>query len=298
MEIKGLRTKTFSIALVNGTFTYNLATNRFLGMPENATILTLFIRTPVSYPNDMDIEGRVLSSSMIGYGTINLMSKGGDLILKSIPLSLIADNNLYPFQQTYFKPISNREIDWIGSTIQISTSPGGSTNVPTGEVIEFTVYYTMESNFDFRSFVQAFSNGLQMYGVRAGMVNVGTRARLTKALFKLSDNSSIGLPQNAIIVGYSQVIGELTRDVNNRERVNTATLVSSFLTIQVGSTLVLDALPFIHIFLPYLGIPYFPLPPLPIEYIDWESSKIECSNPSVIENDQSYQLIISYICKE
>ncbi len=295
--INGILTKTFSVPVRGGIFSFPLSTNNKIGLPKNAKILS--IQVTRYDQSGRDDQNNPLSQDAILKGHLSLLDTNSQFLLKRIPLiSLRSNDNSQRSQYllTWFKPINNVNVNWQNSNIIISQGA----SIDNGTAVEFTVYYTCQplerKGLDF--YFQEFQSGVKNMGLRSAMLYV-TPQKDNQQSLKLSLSSQIGIPKNATLIGIQPLIG---REKFANASGNTLPVLgaqrSAFLSLKCGNTLLLDKLPYTHIVPKQMGLNYFPLPATEVELIDWEGSEIFISNPvSGIRTNQSFAYILYYICE-
>jgi len=297
-QIWGLQTKTFSVEIAQSdeAESYPLSVNRHIGLPKNAVIYTIQCRLGDGKLTKDD-EGKIISSGAIFGGQLTLLDGNGQTILKSIPLLSLVNNappviqNLQ-YSLTWFKPIRACEIDWQSSNVSISR---GAKDIDDKTVVEFTVYYSCFPQVDFEKHFQEYQSNIKNLGLRSAMLYVSPEFNAEEKI-SLSKNSSIGIPSDAVLIGMNFLNNADLVQPNGKTMPNSTITKGSFLTLKCGNEIILDALPYEHWIPQQLGLNYFPVPPMCSEEIDWEGSYIENVSGSNISQNNSYQIILFFIC--
>ncbi len=265
----GFQYKTINVRTTAGALKFNLQQVNELGLPHDCQILSLWVRTSdLVFTSSNNLP--LVTTAIWNQAYISLKDKSSasgkiDLVLSEhwLPDLLIAQ---------MFQPIMSKNIDWNQSFIQINPRVTALDN----QVFEIVVIYSSpgsEPEFPNRLKLRT---GQEFSGCR--LANFEVPLNVTQTQYSLSNSDNIGIPQDALILGF--------KCQNNRDPLfgNSSMLNvqfnSSYITFKQGTCAFVDQFPISLSSLPnrtLLGVAYnyVPIVPTQVLAIDWQQSKLE-----------------------
>lgn len=280
----GFQTKTVYIRSVAGALRFNLQQVNELGLPQNALILGIQARvhnnTIIGANNLPLVDASVFDNAFISLKDRSSASGKIDLLLSEYPLSF-----LQRFGTEFIQPVESCLIDWNQSYIQINPRVTANDN----EVFELLIYYSdMKSDKPFPNRF-LFRNGEEFSGERIASFDVPLNT--VQNQYALSNTNNIGLPQDAIILGFST---HYKFNPLYGERQSSQSYDSTYITLKQGTCAFIDQYPVNQT--DYDGIVgttnYLPIVPTNVMAIDWQQSKIEIKDLTGLANDQAFNFSI------
>lgn len=280
-KIQGLRTKTISVFTSASTTKFNLQNNNELGLPDDAVIFAIQARTPDSAKGTTPTGAAMVNTTVFNasYLFLKVRDKNGkiDLLTQAYYMPFLVTTSLF------LDPSKSCNIDWNESYIQINESAKASVNVL--ESYEIMVHYFVDCPFIENPHTLV-HNKLEF---RTGQTELGTRrARFELSLtpnipiYRLSNTENIGLPLDAVLIGFDVQQPAIT--LKNGTKITDA-LKSAFLTIKKGTNAFIDAYPMEKIQTKDSlidGLDYFPIDPVQVNQLDWNSSFIQIFKSNLI----------------
>lgn len=276
----GFQTKTVYIRTVAGGLKFNLQQVNELGLPQNALILGIQTRlhtnTIIGANNLPLVDNSVYNNAYISLKDRSSASGKIDLLLSEYPLSY-----LQRFKTEFIQPVESCLIDWNQSYIQINPRATANDN----EVFELIIYYSdMEDDQPFPNRF-LFRNGEEFSGERIATFDVPLNTVQTQ--YALSNTNNIGLPQDAIILGFSTHYNSnpLYNESQSFDSYN-----STYFTLKQGTCAFVDQYPVNNTnYDNLIGTNnYVPIVPTNVMAIDWQQSKIEIKDTTGLANDQAF----------
>ena len=266
----GFQYKTINIRTTAGGLKFNLQQVNELGLPHDCLILGFWVRahvdTTISSNNIPLVAAAVFDNSYISLK---------DRASKTGKIDLVLSEYHFPDLQAakLFQPIVSRNIDWNQSFIQINPRATAVDN----RVFEIVVIYSSPVN------EKAFPNRLKL---RTGQEFAGSRIasfevalNVTQTEYSLSNSDNIGLPQDALILGFRCVNNQLplfgTSSMLNQN------FLCTYFTLKQGTCAFVDQYPVsMNATANLLGVQYdyVPIVPTQVMAIDWQQSKIQIND--------------------
>ena len=263
----GFQCKTINIRTTAGGLKFNLQQVNELGLPREAMILGIWVRT---HDNTVTASNGLTLVDAAVFDNAYLSLK--DRSSSSGQIDLVYSEYHYPelVTATFTQPIISANIDWNQSFLQINPRAVANDN----QVFEMVIIYSdpcseMEfpNRFEFRF-------GQDYAGCRISSFEVALNPLQTQ--YPLSNTDNIGLPQNALILGFSTrsndfpLFGNASQPALSR--------LSSYITFKQGTCAFVDQYPvaldtYNNLLIP--GCNYFPIVPTQTMAIDWQQSKLE-----------------------
>jgi hypothetical protein len=283
----GFRAKTVNIRTYTGVTKFELQQSNELGLPENSIVTGIMVRQHSKDKKASNYEDLV-ASEVFENAYITLKSHR-----KTEGISTILDTCYLPEgidRSFLFEPIKSQYIDWNNSFISINKR--AKPDLVDNRVIELVIIYrpfqicTLESGFNFRT----------------GVKLLGTRRR-TKFLplvsgrveNPLSGSANVGLPRNSWVVGFSTLSNQFPLE---GEPMSSDAYSSSFLTLKRMTDCFIESFPielvdYQDVLFPDLD--YFPIEPVKVLDLDWESSKLNINNGVNAITGQVFQIQLIYV---
>jgi len=280
----GFQAKTINIRTTAGGLKFNLQQINELGLPHDCTILGLWMRPQVNTitaSNGLNlVSNAVFTNSYLSLKDRSSFDGRIDLVFSEF--------GMVDLQRAKFvQPISSDLIDWNQSFIQLNPRATAVDNA----VYEIVVIYSApdsEPEFPNRLFLRT---GEQFAGLRIASFEVPLNT--TQTQYPLSNSDNIGIPQNALIMGFSTnphqnpLFGELEQ--------NTASLDCTYITFKQGTCAFIDQFPASlnnYELLLQQSHYYFPVLPTQVMAIDWQQSKIEITDNTGILDGMVFQFTL------
>jgi hypothetical protein len=290
--VYGLKAKTINVQTEAGLVKFKLQQNNELGLPKDAQIVA--IQTRESSDTITGSDGRKLVATSVfnnAYLTLKTMScpDGGPImqLVSQVPLTDFVRQALF-FQET-----KSSLIDWNESFIQINKR--ATADVANLRSFELVVYYLdscnelIEPRFDFR-------NGNKRAGIRKAYFEVALNEEQNK--YSLSNSPNIGLPSDAMIVGYNTFQNGLP--LYGMEGLTSDLLANTYFTLKQGTWSFIDEYPAAlndYKNTLFADLEYMPMSQIMNNKIDWQQSHIIIKDISGISNDMVFQFFLYYYQK-
>lgn len=280
----GFQAKTINIRTTAGGLKFNLQQINELGLPHDCTILGLWMRqqdNAITSSNGLTlVTGTVFSNSYLSLKDRSSFDGRIDLVFSEF--------GMVDLQRAKFvQPIASELIDWNQSFIQLNPRAVSVDN----SVYEIVVIYSApdsEPEFPNRLFLRT---GEQFAGLRIASFEVPLNT--TQTQYPLSNSDNIGIPLNALIMGFSTkphdnpLFGEFAQ--------NSASLDCTYITFKQGNCAFIDQFPARlndYELLLEQSHYYFPIVPTQVLAIDWQQSKIEINDLTGITAGMVFQFTL------
>ncbi len=277
----GFQAKTINIRTTAGGLKFYLQQVNELGLPYDCQILGMWVRivnNTMTASNGLNlVDGNVLENAYISLKDKHSKSGKIDLLLSEYWFLDLR-------RAKFLQPIDSKDIDWNQSFIQINPRATANDN----EVFEIVVIYSnpgSEPEFPNRLLLRT---GKNFAGLRISSYEIPLNTAQTQ--YSLSNSDNIGLPQNAIVMGFNTeqneypLFGELPQ--------NNASLNSTYFTLKQGTCAFIDQFPVqLRHYNNLLESNqfYFPIVPTEVMAIDWQQSKIEIKDNTGIVDGMVFQ---------
>lgn len=286
----GFQCKTINIRTTAGGLKFNLQQVNELGLPREAMILGIWVRqhdNTITASNGLTlVDGAIFENS---YLTLK------DRSSSSGQIDLVYSEYHFPelLTATFTQPIISANIDWNQSFIQINPRATANDN----QVFEMVIIYSDAcSEMEFPNRFK-FRFGQDYAGCRISTFEVALNTVQTQ--YPLSNTDNIGLPQNALILGFSTANNETP--LFGEVGMNDQSRNSSYITFKQGTCSFVDQYPVsLEDYNAFLipGLNYFPIIPTQTIAIDWQQSKLEVLDNTGIVNGMVFQFSLWWYSTE
>lgn len=264
----GFQYKTINIRTTAGGLKFNLQQVNELGLPHDCQILGLWTR--YNHKTNTASNGvQIVSDGIWLNSYISLKDRASE----TGKIDLVLSEYFVPDLQVakLFQPIMSKDIDWNQSFIQINPRVTANDN----QVFELVVIYSSPgSEMEFPNRLKL-RTGQEFAGCRIASFEVALN--VTQTQYSLSNSDNIGIPQDALIMGFRckndqlPLFGDSSMLAVNFE--------SSYITFKQGTCAFVDQFP-ICLNTPNRGLlgeafEYIPVVPTQVLAIDWQQSKLE-----------------------
>lgn len=282
----GFQAKTINIRTTAGGLKFNLQQINELGLPHDCSILGLWVRLPdgmipTTSSNRLPfVTPVVFQNSYLSLKDRSSFDSRIDLVFSEFSMLALA-------RAKFVQPINSEFIDWNQSYIQLNPRAVAVDNA----VFEIVVIYSnpeSEPEFPNRLFLRT---GEQFAGLRIASYEVPLNA--TQTQYPLSNSDNIGIPTNALIMGFSTVqnnfplFGELA--------MLDQSFFSTYLTLKQGTCAFIDQFPVAlndYSLLLEQSHFYFPIVPTQVLAVDWQQSKIEIQDNTGVLDGMVFQFTL------
>jgi hypothetical protein len=279
-DLQGISYKNLTIKLSAGSYQYNLASQSDLGLPQNALVFGVMLRNyPTAFENTKSKLGRdLLNERVLQSSVITILDIETKAILDEYPLEKARFNDTV----IYFEPRKRTEIDWSKSTFTIIGEAERALVTSDQDFEIIVLYYDPDIRCDITPLLNLYS-GIKMPGIRTSSFEVITDASIDD--YPISEQSSLGIDEDDIILGYYPFQGNGIKQASGKPNLN-----SAYLTMSRQTRTFIDSLPLAFQNAPfwYFDTPYIPIQPTKARDIDWETSKIEFADPTVLVDGQGF----------
>lgn len=283
-NITGYSYKNVTIQLQAGTLQYNIATQTSLGIPDTAYVCGIAARLKgrekVYSKNGLLLANPALASQAF----VTIKDKNTLDIINSHPLYSVVDTAgqistnpeagsvYYNGSLIMFEPRKVGEIDWERSIIYF---PYSFVEKTTGDFEIVIIYYDPAKELNVFPAQTDISN-YSIAGYRTKQIEIILQK--DRRSYSLAKNSTIGIPDNCLIVGIG--LGYYGNILNTGNGTAFEVKESSYLTLKQGTTIVIDNFPIV------LGATlnmnkldkstfnFLPVQALRATEIDWEGSSL------------------------
>lgn len=282
VKIHGFSTKTFAIQLQDGVSSYCLGDYQTSKVGHDAKVVAITTRfDTVGQGKILAIDGnKLLEEDEIASCYLNVIAAGADRS------NILYKQNLYPLTDTSFdRFITPTQVNWNESYLTTSE------NDLSGYSIEITIHFITSCQTPVLSNI-TFDNNLGYITTNKRTIHTNTQVNIAK--FYL-ENGKNPLNRTDKIVG----IRCNSFDHQTMDGVSAVSLFNmlgaSFLTLMVGSRVLLDQMPLTEL-KPFLtGIKYYPIEPTRADEFDWSKCVIELADKSISETGKAFSLTLYYI---
>lgn len=279
----GLKQLTINIPISAGKTRFDLQQNNELGLPDNATIVALQCRahddTITSYDGSLLVKTAVFDNAYLTLKDTVCKNGNINMVLSEFSMTELVNKAFF------MEDISTNLIDWNNSYIEVNKRV--SADLANDTIIEIVVWYeddcnpAIENRFNFR-------DGTLLAGKRVRSFEIQLNA--TKLKYNLSNIPNIGLPQDAIIIGYSTRANGFPLRADDPQ--NAASLASTYFTLQVGRNQMIENFPaqisdYKETLFPNLD--YIPITPTLCTAFNWQNSNIQISDNTGVTVGMAFQ---------
>lgn len=290
--VYGLKTKTINVQTEQGAIKFRLQQNNELGLPRDSVIVAIQCRNQTE---EITSSGGMKLVSTDVFENAYLTLKDNDCPGGGLIQQLISQVYMPTFvdQAFFMQPTPSTLIDWNESFIQVN--PRVRAEVKDLQVFELVIYYLDDCNkpikprFNLRT-------GTNKAGIRKAYFEVALNTEATK--YALSNSPNIGLPQDAIILGFSTRQNE--KPLYGAEGISDEVLDSSYFTLKKGTWSFVESFPsaledYKETLFP--EIDYFPISPMINNEIDWQQSHLELKDNTTVTDTMVFQFYLIYYTK-
>lgn len=293
-KVHGFSSKSFIVPTVAGLNTYYLGDYQTDNFGEGAKVIAISVRPNVQVGpsaanvrsvNDREIIG--LSDILGGY---LYLVKDGPSRENICFAKNLATQTIEKLDETIKGDIFifPSVINWNESYISFSPTVAFDGT----KDIEFNVYYTTPCQEPIIPNV-LFDNKFEYNAIKKKTIQVNVKAN--QASFVLADGRNP-------LTNYDKIVGLrynnfqfVTEDGRSAPSM-TNFLGSSFLTMKVGSRLLLENFPLEDLeYLKHVGYPYFPIEPTNSDDFDWTGCKVTLSDKSLAIDNYSFLITLFYM---
>ena len=280
----GFQAKTINIRTTAGGLKFNLQQINELGLPHDCNILGLWMRNQqdtIIASNGLNlVSGTVYQNSYLSLKDRSSSDGRIDLVFSEYGMVQLG-------RAKFIQPIASSLIDWNQSFIQLNPRATAVDNA----VYEIVVIYSSpDSEPEFPVRLQL-RTGEQFAGLRIASFEVPLNPIQNQ--YPLSNTDNIGIPQDALIMGFSTqanqnpLFGEFAQ--------NTQSARATYFTLKQGTCAFIDQFPAslnaYNLLLTESHF-YFPIVPTQVMAIDWQQSKIEIKDLTGVTDGMVFQFTL------
>ena len=284
----GLKSTTINIPVAPGTTRFQLQQNNELGLPHDALILAIQCRahsdeivssvsTGITLVKDTVFQNAYLTlkDTNCNDGKINMLAS-------QYHMENLVDKALF------MENVTSERIDWNNSYIEVNQR--AKNDLAKDTVFEIVVWYQDSCNTPIKNRFN-FRDGTKLAGKRVKYFEVPLTQNGGK--YKLSNIPNVGLPQDAIVIGFS------TKKNDNPlfaiEAQSEESHRSTYFTLQKGIQQIIEDFPaqledYKETIFPDLD--YVPRTPTEVQEINWQSSHVRVNDTTNLNANQSFQFYL------
>lgn len=289
INYNGFRAKTVNIRTYTGATKFTLQKSNELGLPKDCIVVGIMVRqhssTKIASNNKPLVDDNVFENAFLSLKSYT-ETDGMLLFLDKYYLPLAMDKTLF------FEPQKAINIDWNESFITINKRAASSLVDDT--FIELTILYReFENNICELPNCFTFRTGVKLLGTRRKNKDLPLLVGETEV--PLSNTTNLGIPRNAWVVGFS------TRNTGfpySGDPMDLSAFYSTYLTLKRKTDCFIESFPvelenYQDTLFP--DIDYFPIEPVKVLDLDWESSKLDIKNVAGIKKGQVFPIEFIYV---